>query len=634
MYANTNDAMAEGVEGAIAVCPIISEKYQGSVSCKKELSYAEKQGVCIVPIKCEVFEPSGWLGMITSSLLWIAVQSQMTEEQFNASMNGLKNNLQSTEAAKGFGKATRVRRLSFNKRNLEAEVETMTLSDWLMHKIHVAKTVIPEYLESFKKQLAIEEMAGIFGLTKQDLIDSGIKSNHVRLMVEWIDKEKSGEGEDEKEEAAPEYSTTEEEAGIKISTREIYYKKSTTQADVQGLVQMAKRRVLEAVVHLSSTIRPESLPEIKFDENPTKKLEQKPFLYSDDGQVLMRIHVTTSTQTKGLLRRQYCVEAIGIIHCCEAISDEGKKTLQSISDMEGDIQDIRFDKLLKELVLPELSKLMVVLNDASFRSKAKRFEKTNTKPFNSIDVDHQDVLDTVTFHPGGSKAFDENIIYRLHPNEALRLYIPIDAFDRVIFEAKRAEFVTIARELCAKIITTEDNDNSSASKSLEASLELPAAVDVGGRMASTNSNSKDAVLHQIFPKPERFKPVFNKKGKHFYKMEDTWKTMIEAQKSRDNKLDIYEIDFNYTADSTEMASAALSVLAPGNAVGLSADRATTTQTSVKATVKVDFWTRAEVEAQDAPGSPIAQVGGGLAGGTRPNMPSPLNSPLAAAATRA
>ena len=109
MYADINDAMAEGVEGAIAVCPIISEKYQGSVSCKKELSYAEKQGVCIVPIKCEVFEPSGWLGMITSSLLWIAVQSQMTEEQFNTSMNGLKNNLQSTEAAKGFGKATRVR---------------------------------------------------------------------------------------------------------------------------------------------------------------------------------------------------------------------------------------------------------------------------------------------------------------------------------------------------------------------------------------------------------------------------------------------------------------------------------------------------------------------------------------------
>ena len=66
-----NDAMAIGVQNAYAIVPIISEKYQRSKNCKKELSYADVLDVDFFPVRIEAdFKESDWLGVLIGAKLW------------------------------------------------------------------------------------------------------------------------------------------------------------------------------------------------------------------------------------------------------------------------------------------------------------------------------------------------------------------------------------------------------------------------------------------------------------------------------------------------------------------------------------------------------------------------------------
>jgi hypothetical protein len=64
--------MAEGVENAAAICCFLSPKYQDSVACKDELTYAKEQRVCIIPILLiPNWKPTGWLGFTIAGHKWI-----------------------------------------------------------------------------------------------------------------------------------------------------------------------------------------------------------------------------------------------------------------------------------------------------------------------------------------------------------------------------------------------------------------------------------------------------------------------------------------------------------------------------------------------------------------------------------
>lgn len=65
-------SMAEGVENAAAVCCFLTPKYQDSVACKDELTYAKEQGVTIIPIRLvKEWKPTGWLGFSITGLKYI-----------------------------------------------------------------------------------------------------------------------------------------------------------------------------------------------------------------------------------------------------------------------------------------------------------------------------------------------------------------------------------------------------------------------------------------------------------------------------------------------------------------------------------------------------------------------------------
>eukprot|EP00808_Paulinella_micropora_P009245 g12756.t1 len=72
MKKNINEAMASGVENAAVIIPLLSQKYQDSHNCKKELNYADDLRVPIVPVMAEKnWKQSGWLGALLAGLLWV-----------------------------------------------------------------------------------------------------------------------------------------------------------------------------------------------------------------------------------------------------------------------------------------------------------------------------------------------------------------------------------------------------------------------------------------------------------------------------------------------------------------------------------------------------------------------------------
>ncbi|CAF1436813.1 unnamed protein product [Rotaria sp. Silwood1] len=84
-----NDGMAEAVENSAAVCFFMTPKYQSSKSCRKELEYAEKLEIPLIPCRCRVdFKPSGWLGIISAGLLWYDFRD-LSDKPVNNTMNKL-----------------------------------------------------------------------------------------------------------------------------------------------------------------------------------------------------------------------------------------------------------------------------------------------------------------------------------------------------------------------------------------------------------------------------------------------------------------------------------------------------------------------------------------------------------------
>ena len=69
------------------VCPFLTEGYQNSRNCEKELTYADSCKKDIVPCMAQSdFKASGWLGFLTAGMLWIDFRNP---DNFETSMDSL-----------------------------------------------------------------------------------------------------------------------------------------------------------------------------------------------------------------------------------------------------------------------------------------------------------------------------------------------------------------------------------------------------------------------------------------------------------------------------------------------------------------------------------------------------------------
>eukprot|EP00794_Sanderia_malayensis_P005891 gene5891-6577_t len=91
MHGDLNERMAEAVEGAAVVVVFMTQKYEGSRSCKKELNYAEEKRKKIVPVKLDPnYEPSGALGLIAAGKIYVDFSD---ESQFESKLAALKKEI-------------------------------------------------------------------------------------------------------------------------------------------------------------------------------------------------------------------------------------------------------------------------------------------------------------------------------------------------------------------------------------------------------------------------------------------------------------------------------------------------------------------------------------------------------------
>lgn len=66
----------------MVVCPFLTQKYQDSKNCKKELNYTDSCNKDIVPCMVQPnFKASGWLGLLTAGMLWIDFRNPDNFEQ-------------------------------------------------------------------------------------------------------------------------------------------------------------------------------------------------------------------------------------------------------------------------------------------------------------------------------------------------------------------------------------------------------------------------------------------------------------------------------------------------------------------------------------------------------------------------
>jgi len=94
MSGSIHNSMAYGVENAAAVVAFMTQKYEDSANCKKELSYADDLKSRIVPIMAQNdYKQRSWLGLITAGMLWIDLRN--SSSGFDAAINQLINELKS-----------------------------------------------------------------------------------------------------------------------------------------------------------------------------------------------------------------------------------------------------------------------------------------------------------------------------------------------------------------------------------------------------------------------------------------------------------------------------------------------------------------------------------------------------------
>ena len=89
MAGSINDAMADGAEKAAVIVPFCTEKYQASKNCRRELMYADQEGVKIIPALCDEnrqYKPKAWLGIVIAGLLYFDFRKR---DKFEAKLKEL-----------------------------------------------------------------------------------------------------------------------------------------------------------------------------------------------------------------------------------------------------------------------------------------------------------------------------------------------------------------------------------------------------------------------------------------------------------------------------------------------------------------------------------------------------------------
>jgi hypothetical protein len=208
IFQDVNDALAEGVGGAVAICPLINSKYQDSAICNKELHHAASTHVPIMPILAQTqFIPTGWLDVILPTLQnehasgpesavqrqtavpqsSCVIQEGMDDGTFEVAVVQLVELLKPVVVCATLPKpaSAGTRRLSNN--DLMAPMGG-SFREWLVSLGFQAKDV-ESYLEKFDAA-GLDCVQDMFAVQAEDLLEMGVKKFHAKKILDWIQEQR------------------------------------------------------------------------------------------------------------------------------------------------------------------------------------------------------------------------------------------------------------------------------------------------------------------------------------------------------------------------------------------------------------------------------------------------------------
>jgi hypothetical protein len=320
---------------------------------------------------------------------------------------------------------------------------------------------------------------------------------------------------------------------------------------------------------------------------------QKINIFKLDADVLIALRVVTrnTISSMGGMRSKMAMTVSGKVLVCKAHNNEGRAKLRAISNAGEEAQNIRIEQLVKKFLLPPLpdDDFIVVLNRDEYEAHKGQYK--GVRPFNAQDQSHTEILMSFQFHGCGNR-FSKKLVYRRHPDERLRTFIPLDQYGQAVFETKRAEFLQIATKCHAKSIEVNNDESELASSTVKAEVAFE-GVSVGGGGAKGEQKQRNQSMQQNFPKPsnaavKRFDLLtpahFCAETTYFYQWEPSWQTMVQGR--LDSKMRTYDCQFTYTADESKSANVKAGL---AGIVGLDFGGSKEESMSIDETCTVVFW---------------------------------------------
>ena len=327
------------------------------------------------------------------------------------------------------------------------------------------------------------------------------------------------------------------------------------------------------------------------------------------GGLLVALRVTTRNFTTARVfpyRRKMALTVTGLVYCIKSHDAAGKEQLENIAKLgsNSEVAEIEIGRLVKKWRLPLMPAMIVVLSAEDWSTCHQQYLGASIHPYRSRYKSDTDILSSFRFHDTGTRLvpqyvkraqvftfvvfgrFSTDVVYRAHPDERIRTFIPIEMYDRVVFDAKRAEFVEIARLLCAESISVK-NDEDEAGKLAMSSGISGEGVSLSGAASKTEQVHNAQRMDQQFRKPKNLTPKFQKEATYFYEFEQSWQTMVKGRTDATGaKTASYDCQFRYTSDQTKAASVKLGVEGiAGFKTGVEKEQ----HLNIDETVKVTFW---------------------------------------------
>jgi hypothetical protein len=636
MGGDVYESMGRGVRGAAVVVPFLSSAYDTSANGKRELKFACNLDKPLVPVMAEAgfnhSKDSNWLGVCVAGELYYPIENKSElefERQIDDLAAAIKKQLQGMDLQLAWRGATSAPRMPTPAANaVQSNVRKTSLGGSLLAQQTPAEAARDmNAVASLLYQNSLSRYAQVFSEEGYDDVDdlrrlaemegeewrmllmrSKMKPPHIRGLRSALGVSATKEATPPGSTPTPSRRKSSRMARLSesITIKEYPLNVAATPAAKKQFKAAKKKEKVKAKDALIASVTQLLCDDVSnlCDTFVAPDQLRLPFLPEDDGSlqkhsvydsakhILVAVHIVTVHSTKGGLfsKGSLAMAVTGKLYCLQAHDGEGRQALVEIDNEKNEARrNFAIEQLAKKLLLPALpeEEYLLVLSRSDYESCHQKCLNANPRvhPYNGDELAHQQELKTFHFHGMGSR-YSTKVLYRLYPDTRKRTFVPVPEYHQVVFEAKRAEFFEVARQLRAKTIGTKSDEGNVSSKGVNASVGTDVG-SVGGAASKSEQQQRNQGMKQEFRRPKNGKPAFDQDMVHFYHDESDWKAMVNGRMDVEGaQTSTYDCKFAYTAEKSVSGNLEVGLKGIG---GLNFGGESANSLSIDETCTVTFW---------------------------------------------